>query len=63
MDIIVNGEARIDPKGHFDPRLVEVLRRHDARMDEIHQTFSIARPRRPSPKRRARLKEIDGRDA
>ena len=43
MDIIVNGDERIDPKGHFDQRLVEVLRRHDARMDEIHQTF-VDRP-------------------
>ena len=39
VDIIVNGDERIDPKGHFDPRLVEVVRQHHERLDAICRTF------------------------
>ena len=39
VDIIVNGDERIDPKGHFDPRLVAVVRQHHERLDAICRTF------------------------
>jgi HD-GYP domain-containing protein (c-di-GMP phosphodiesterase class II) len=35
VDVIVNGDKRIDPKGHFDPHLVEVFAKNHEGMDRI----------------------------
>lgn len=37
--IICKGDQRIDPRAHFDPRLIEVFSRHHAGMDRIWRHF------------------------
>ena len=39
MDIIVNGDERIDPKGHFDPQLVDIFSHRHRGMSRIWQKF------------------------
>jgi HD-GYP domain-containing protein (c-di-GMP phosphodiesterase class II) len=39
VDIMVNGDDRIDPKGHFDPHLVEIFSRRHRGMGRIWQKF------------------------
>lgn len=35
VDVIVNGDERIDPLGHFDPHLVEVFAKNHEGLDKI----------------------------
>ncbi len=37
MSIMLAGDERIDPAGHFDPALLDLLRRRHHRMDRIHR--------------------------
>ena len=39
MDIIVNGDERIDPIGHFDPQLIEIFSHRHRGMGRIWQKF------------------------
>ena len=38
-EILLKGDDRIDPAGHFDPRLLELFARHHQRMDKIWRQF------------------------
>jgi HD-GYP domain-containing protein (c-di-GMP phosphodiesterase class II) len=40
VDIIINGDERIDARGHFDPSLVAIFARHHEGMDGIWREFS-----------------------
>ena len=37
LSIMLKGDDRIDPHGHFDPALMEILSQHHDGMDEIYQ--------------------------
>ncbi len=37
LDIMLNGDARINPESHFDPELLELLRHHHHGMEEVWQ--------------------------
>jgi HD-GYP domain-containing protein (c-di-GMP phosphodiesterase class II) len=37
LHIMLEGDDRIDPHGHFDPALIELLRAHHLGMDEIYE--------------------------
>ncbi len=38
--ILLDGDHRIDPSGHFDPVLLELLRRHHDGLDAIHRSLA-----------------------
>ena len=38
-EIRLKGDDRIDPEGHFDPRLLELFAKHHQRMDKIWRQF------------------------
>lgn len=37
--ILLDGDTRIDPPGHFDPALLDVLRRNHEGLDAIHKNL------------------------
>ncbi len=39
-EIILKGDDRMDPKGHFDPKLLEIFVNHHERMDEVWRQFT-----------------------
>ncbi|MBM3505755.1 MAG: HD domain-containing protein [Alphaproteobacteria bacterium] len=40
VDVIVKGDTRIDPKGHFDPHLVELFAKNHEGFDKIWRKFT-----------------------
>ena len=40
VDVMLKGDARIEPKGHFDPALLEVFARCHTGFDEIWRKFA-----------------------
>ncbi|MEK9946038.1 MAG: HD domain-containing phosphohydrolase [Alphaproteobacteria bacterium] len=40
VDVIINGDERLDPRGHFDPGLIEIFSRNHQGFDKIWQEFA-----------------------